>query len=346
MEKIYCDESGFTGQDLLEDSQPYFVYSAVRLNDLDKEAILKLIRDNYHLQANEIKGKHLVQNSKGQQTIIKLFEQHGSKARMVYHDKKFALAGKIFEYAIEPYIEANQRIYESGFHKFIATGLYVYFMKQKEDAEQLFKSFLHELRGNRTDAVADFDHSGVDYSILYWVFEIIKSNPEIFYNEVQTARSVDRWILDLTTTSLSVLLTEWSKNGDSLSVVCDNSKVLADSEIIDGMNETGRMRSRAKILDQNFGFSLSQDITLGDSKNEVGLQIADLFSSALAFSLNHRDIDFSRRIYERFVAESSCKPNTYCIVPDFEMIQNKEKLNLYEEIMKGIWLEQWSVTQS
>src|ERR1035437_2023943 len=134
---IYCDESGYTGADLLEVNQPYFVFSGVVLSEQNILDIERTIRSNYLVQG-EIKGRNIIQSKKGQDTILKVFNEYSENCKVVFHEKKYALAAKIFEYAIEPNLISNQLAYETGFHKYISTGLYAYFVNSKYDAENIF----------------------------------------------------------------------------------------------------------------------------------------------------------------------------------------------------------------
>ena len=96
--KIFCDESGYTGADLLEVVQPYFVYSGVMLTKKHTQEIKDYIYKNYKIQNEEIKGKLLMGNSKGQKIALHIFDKYGHLARIVFHDKKYVLAAKIIEF--------------------------------------------------------------------------------------------------------------------------------------------------------------------------------------------------------------------------------------------------------
>jgi hypothetical protein len=98
---VYFDESGYTGGDLLEKAQPYFTYSALRISNKKLQEIKEFIYKNYKVQGEEIKGKYLVNSSKGQKLLLTVFENYSSYVRIVFHDKKFALACKIVEYGIK-----------------------------------------------------------------------------------------------------------------------------------------------------------------------------------------------------------------------------------------------------
>ncbi|QMW03176.1 DUF3800 domain-containing protein [Spirosoma foliorum] len=110
--KIFCDESGYTGADLLERAQPYFVYSGIKLDDKATGEIKNYIYSNYNIQNSEIKGKLIVNNQKGREVISHIFKRYGKFARIVFHDKKYALAAKIIEYGIEPYLTSSEIFYK------------------------------------------------------------------------------------------------------------------------------------------------------------------------------------------------------------------------------------------
>lgn len=52
-------------------------------------------------------------------------EQIKGRFQLACFQKQYSLAGKFFEYLIEPMVsDVNSFYYDSGFHKFIANGLY------------------------------------------------------------------------------------------------------------------------------------------------------------------------------------------------------------------------------
>ena len=61
--KLYCDESGFTGPDLLNADQPYFVYSSVLIDPKHAAELVQQVRADYKLQGNELKGSRLLKSS-------------------------------------------------------------------------------------------------------------------------------------------------------------------------------------------------------------------------------------------------------------------------------------------
>lgn len=331
--KIYCDESGYTGANLLEIHQPYFVYCGVRLTDEEKQDAVRIVYDSYQVQG-EIKGRNLVQSEKGQNVVLKVFEKYAPNARIVFNDKKYVLAAKIFEYAIEPNLKSNALAYESRFNIFIASGLYAYFMASGKDAEEIFKLFLSELRGqNNEKSIFSFRHEEIDYYIFQWVFEIVKHNPQIFYSEIRTDGKVDSWILDLTSTSLMGILTDQGKTGDELTVICDQSNLFKENRLIEQLNKMGRSKAQGVLLGHQLGFNLAEDISMLSSKNENGLQIADLFASTTAYSLIHKETEFSKAILDIVLNKCLCKPAAFCVMPDFSLIDDKAQIAFYLKFM-------------
>ena len=95
-EVIYCDESGFTGNDLFSPEQPFFVYSSVLLApSYAFEIKEKAIRD-FKIQGGELKGKSLLRSRSGREAVIWLLEHIVNKSIVIAFDKKIALASAFF----------------------------------------------------------------------------------------------------------------------------------------------------------------------------------------------------------------------------------------------------------
>ena len=55
----------------------------------------------------EMKGSNFTKHPKGRKAIAMVLERCASKAKVMVADKKFALAGKLFEYIFEPALSDN-----------------------------------------------------------------------------------------------------------------------------------------------------------------------------------------------------------------------------------------------
>ncbi|PHR47768.1 MAG: hypothetical protein COA32_07390 [Fluviicola sp.] len=341
--KIFCDESGFTGDDLLQRDQPYFTYSAVQLDDDVTNEIIEYIHSNYNVQnKNEIKGKNLVQNSKGQKVIKYLFETYKDRVKLVFHDKKYALAGKIVEYGVEPYLRSNSMFYRSKLHIYLTSGFYLDFIIKTESATEIFHDFVSLARRKIRFEESIFNSETSIKGNLKWMFDLIQHNPDLLLNEIKyhDKSLQSNWLLDLTTTSLFGLLTDWSKNGEELEVICDDSKVFNNSAIIEAYNKMGLNNSKAEFLGTMIGFNLKDDIINKNSKDEKGLQIADVFSSALNYCLKNKDTEFGKQIIQVVLKDCLCKPESFCIMPAIkEEIKeySEDKLTFYHRFMYMIY---------
>lgn len=337
---VYCDESGYTGNDLLNRDQPFFVYSAVSSSDEELINIKDYIYSNYNIQNNEIKGKILVKTVSGKKVIKHIFKNYAHKARIIVHHKKYALAAKIVEYAVEPYLKSNYWFYKSGLNNFIATGLYLAFITNEKSAETLFKDFSNILRNKVHEKENFFNKYSKENPLIEWILELIATNPSRVWAEIQQNQDGLKWILDLTNTSLLGLLSEWGKFNEPLRVICDNSKSLVDdglTEILQGINSR-----KANIFGTFIGYQLDGKILYEDSKNNLGIQIADLFSSTVFYCLKNKDEDFSKKILKIVYANCICTPNSFCVIPSImdenEYKKNKQQIESYLIYMEFILL--------
>ncbi|MGN7311472.1 DUF3800 domain-containing protein [Alkalicoccobacillus gibsonii] len=112
---IYCDESGNTGTNYLDNDQPFYVLSGWlierNLSYKAKDTIQSLLKNNYP-QAAELKGAKLLKSNKGISfchEVIKSLGQNQAFPFFVITEKKYLLAAKLVESFFDP--EYNRRIH-------------------------------------------------------------------------------------------------------------------------------------------------------------------------------------------------------------------------------------------
>ena len=139
---IFCDEAGFTGNNLSDSTQEVFTFASVTMEpDQAKETVERTLR-NFRLQGTELKGARLLKTNAGRRAITSVLKDCAPHARLVSHLKKFALAGKFFEYIFEPALaEQSSIFYGSGFHLFIANLLFALLRTRDVPAETIFQEF-------------------------------------------------------------------------------------------------------------------------------------------------------------------------------------------------------------
>lgn len=155
-QEIFCDESGFSGNNLLYQQQPFFTYASIAIsNEEAAECVAKLIKD-YGVQGGELKGANLVKFSKGRKAISTVLSRYQEQIKVTVYDKKYALACKFFEYIFEPTIATvNSMFYSIHFHRFISNVLHMHFKSEARYAEEMFADFQSFMR--------DFDDKNTNY---------------------------------------------------------------------------------------------------------------------------------------------------------------------------------------
>ncbi len=113
---IYCDESGFTGYNLLDPNQPVFAVASTDIQEDEATEILRYSFPSY--RGTEFKFSNLWRstNRKG---LLKFAERlRGLEDSLFAYiiDKKFGTLTKIVDFLIEPYItSAGYDFYDDGF---------------------------------------------------------------------------------------------------------------------------------------------------------------------------------------------------------------------------------------
>lgn len=229
---IFCDESGFTGQNLLNPDQRFFAYGSVAISPTEAaELVTQTIRD-FRVQGHELKGKNLLRHPSGRKAAIALIRQLGERSRVVLVNKQYALAGKLFEYTFEPLLsDISTALYGVSFQKFIANLVYVCSLAGHGRARDFADRFEKGVRGEE-ESLKSFlslhsPNSGddpIEALISFCVF-----HRDAILRELREAKGAVPWLLDITGSSLNSLLTDWGRRADQLRVVCDESGPLASA---------------------------------------------------------------------------------------------------------------------
>ena len=241
---IYCDEAGYTGNNLMSEDQPYFVYSSTVIDHEEaKEVVARVFRD-YRIQGNEIKGSNLVKSKNGQKAAIWILREYAENSCVVFFDKKYALAGKFFEYIFEPVlVRQSSLFYATHFHRFISTFLYLEFLVREDYAEEILSEFEVAMRAKDFDQLEHlFTSAGSDPQMSRFLRHILtftichKDSIVEELNSLKKYEQIGNWVLELSLTALHLLLAKWSETIDSMQVYCARSQPLGvQSPIMDTM---------------------------------------------------------------------------------------------------------------
>ena len=293
---VYCDDAGFTGDNLLNRDQPFFAYSAVAIEPSEAADLVAELRQSFNLAGRELKGKDLYDRSYAITLITLLANRLQDRVSIALNDKLFSLAAKFFEYVYEPSIAANSRFfYERGTHVYVATVLWAFLNTGDPTTRQIADRFEALMRRRSGQPLLYFDESfapGQDDAIAPIMrFAIARKDSAI--EELDSLANENgriRWVLDLSLSSARSVLATLGERVGEIDVTMDESKPLEDfvdfMSVFVGRTDTQYMELGGRR--RPLTFNLQRVPRFGSSKEDPGLQIADLFASFAALSARDR----------------------------------------------------------
>lgn len=313
---IYCDEAGFTGNNMLDAQQPMFTYASVAMDQTEARDLIVHIRQRHHIQARELKGKDLARSSAGRAVILDTLQLMRGRYLVTAYDKKLSLACKFFEYVFEPVLARNNSLfYQNDFHKFIATLVYMTFRCNEEPIVEIITQFQRFMRSlNPQDAPIIFDGKTSDIDMrepLTNIAYFIDGYRDII---LQESDHIHNWVLDLSISALWSHLAHWGDRFDILDVLCDDSKSLRDfAPVLDVMvNRPDKERVTICGKERPVTFNIVRPVEFGSSLEEPGLQLADVASSALLQARKRLSEEWAYSVLD----EIEQHRHEDCILPD------------------------------
>lgn len=292
--RLYFDESGFTGNNLLNPDQTLFCYASVKTTPAQAENSVTRLIERYGIKNNELKGSRIIRSHKLERIVDDILEEYRDDFKITLFNKHFAICCKFFEYVFEPCISSiNSVFYGIKFHRFIANILYVHLMLDDGNVKDFMAEFEYLMRHGeyRSDgSVARADSDEEPGSVMELIYSFARHNSADIRAELEGYLDTGsgKWVLDLTNTALFSSLAKWGMEYPQLEVYCDQSKPLsADQTIFDAMiNRSGETVFDPFCHEMPMSFNLSGPLVLCDSASEYGIQLADVISAAFAWSCN------------------------------------------------------------
>lgn len=296
---LHFDESGFTGNNLLDKHQKVFCYASVECPHQEAKDFVEHIIQKYRIQNGEIKGSKLLKGIKGKRAVDEIIQHFKGRFKVSVSDKKYALACKFFEYIFEPAIQnVNSIFYGINFHHFVSNILHMEFIVQGPMAEEIFEDFEKLMRtgdfGGLKALFSASKNEGIS-PVLEQICDFAIHNKEAVIEELDgyAGNGSGKWVLDLTNTALFSLLAEWGQEYDQLTAYCDQSKPLSeDQEIFNVMvNREDKIYSHVANMNSPITFNLKEPLKLVDSKIFHGVQLADAIAGAFAYACDNENQD-------------------------------------------------------
>jgi len=286
---IFCDESGYTGPNLL-DEQRYYVYSSVAMSHELAAEIEAKLRTDFRINSKELKFDGF-SHPRGKEGLRWLLKTYGDRTAIFYADKKFCAAGKFFEYTFEPVLRPMKDLfYGVGFHRFISNFLFAGWDEGDQVTRELIEdgqSLVREKDPSKLKRLLreplhlpDGDDPLTVIASFCAAYRrgILREIAAINADEVTA-----RWSMDISDTALLQILEHWGQGGEEIEMICDESKPLQDSaahlEIMSTTNISAELGfptrpSRRPVR-------LAKPIQFVESDGRfVGVQLADLFAGA------------------------------------------------------------------
>lgn len=300
--EIYCDESGFTGPELLNPAQPYFTFAAVQVSAPEAAEIVGEVRTRFGI-SGELKASKLLTFNRGQKAVDFVLDCVVPRTHAVFHEKKCALAGKFYEYVFEPVLP-HSFFYDIGFNKFIANLIYLEVLAAPSVTQPWLLDFQQYVRTgdlSHLHGVASGLPASAVASILGDVVAFASLNREAVTDEIEGLRQesgrMNPWVLDVTSSALYEVLRAHGDDLEVLDVTCDDSQaVVAQRSFFDAMiGRTDRPRIKIGQIERSVVFNLNRSIQLAPSGTTPGVQLADVVAGALDYALLNRREERARQ---------------------------------------------------
>ncbi|MEA5501283.1 DUF3800 domain-containing protein [Limnoraphis robusta Tam1] len=288
MSTIFLDESGYTGQDLLNKEQPIFTLASLKLSEQDCQELKRIFFNN--VQSTELKYSSLSkrQRPRQQQMILEFLKELSIKPELVKFslaNKQFVLVSKMVEMLVEPVCYENGiDLYDKGANIGLANLLFYtlpvwggvdFFnsllknfqdmmrLRSEESYQAFFEPLFRQKYSEDLDQLLDFFRA---------------SYVEFGYELLETADHLD--IAVSCTLDLMIL---WRKDiDDDIVLIHDNSSAMAkERKIWDTVVDPNLPSIEVGYDRRKAQFPIRVVKTCPeDSKSWAGLQLVDILAGA------------------------------------------------------------------
>jgi len=290
MSVIYCDESGNSGEYLLDKEQPFFVLASNDFGRLEAIDLLEHLRSH---QGGEPKFSRLKKNADGIRRLTRLFaDPRLNKNRVVvdvYH-KRFMVVTKMVDLIAETLMhQSGEDLYQRG-GNIAMSNMLNYCMPTfcgNDATDRFLQSFVDLMRyrtASQKDAFFTAGKAMIDACSDKKFRQILLpfTEPKVFADWFY---GIDEMALEPAIPALFQHISEWGKRKqDRFRVIHDDSKpVLASQETFESMMAiTGETSELVGYDRRKFSFPLrATSLEQGKSIEYPQIQIADLCAGAI-----------------------------------------------------------------
>ena len=295
---LYFDEAGYTGPDLTNQDHPYFTLASIRLTDNEVEKMKKDI--NYEGWGKELHISSMYTNPKGRLMLEQVFAHPFMDANHVllsFALKRYCVYANIVNILVETYYyNKGVNLYEGAKNLVLANGLY-YFAElhpNKPLIAEFEGNFVKMVRDPSIESIADFyrvtDKLRLDESTKDGFFDMLSEIPPTI-EYIKEALSNNKFHIDLTIPLFSISIQEWyKKTGVKDDVLFDSSEPFyANKAFLESLRDMNVPETEVGYGKQKHVYPLPVGkMRIVKSYEKFGIQLADVYASALNFVLTPR----------------------------------------------------------
>jgi hypothetical protein len=297
MLEVAFDESGNSGENLLDRAQPVYTLASVARPESEvAAAVTTLIEESgfVELKFSEMRG-----NEEGRSLISTVFDSgllDPMSARVVPVDKDWMVAGKMVDLLWEPQTQRTHDFYASGMHRRIASALQRQGPTEagREVWERWQHAFVAAVRRPRDEtriaeleaALATLKAAAGDQRVGI-LLEVVPDDAASLAALIPHGDDE----LDPALGGLVEQLHHWSRRlGEPFRVVHDDSAVVERwSELLERLSDQENPRRTFDVGEIHLEFPLyGVEIGTVDSRHAAAVQLADVLSGAVMWCLRER----------------------------------------------------------
>jgi hypothetical protein len=311
---IHIDESGYTGQDLMQPYQPVFVLVSTNLEDGESREIYQDVFSQ--TRALELKHAQMVRTSRGRRMVVefvKSIQEMKGRFTSVIVDKEFALLAYLVDLWVEPVMHADGiDLYDKEGNIGLCNVLFMCLrtFQSPDYLRQHLKRFQRMMRDRTPQSYDRFwrpmwqDFHRLDKETADLLVFFLGGEMKLGFPHLQ---SLGPRSIDLALPIALVTISHWrNQTSEPLHILHDRSSALAkDRELWDivvspEIDDTLVGYDRRKVL---FPLNVTRT-TFVDSKHYLQVQFCDLLAGATAAWASHLAGKAGREQYCEELAEA------------------------------------------
>ena len=347
--KVYFDEAGNSGDNLLDKDQPIYVLASHNFNE---EETRKILAPLLSLKDGEIHFYKLCKYKKYHKSIIEVLNNDlldCSRIVMATADKRFALWCNIVDKLVEPfyYYVLHEDMNKGGRKLQLANILYSLQnrIEDKELIEDFLQSFQNYYREKDPEKRNEYKE---DFLIALGRIEVIEDEyVQEFVGDISVCNVYELWdkpgqkyFLDFSISEFNYSCNRWGEIlKQKFDVYHDNSKQIEYwAEYIKFTTDERIPETVVGYGDRKHVYPLKIDkLELVDSKTSIEIQLADLFASSTSFylrkTMNDTNEQFIKELGETIFFKLKCYMQ---IAPGLNLDSEKFAKEMQEDSIDGV----------